>query len=147
MLWCTTSSARQTRPAPLLASFPLLEARDAFSTKANPVALLLPPLPRYHGENMTSPWRALSMVGMSHDAPPSAFTSPWCTKQSVARPIDLRVCVQRCSRPRHGHLRYEVVVAVPVCVTVVIGVRGARHGDSPEVAVVKGWWCGVKSRP
>jgi hypothetical protein len=24
--------------------------------KANPVALLLPPLPRYHGENMTLPW-------------------------------------------------------------------------------------------
>jgi hypothetical protein len=87
------------------------------------------------------------MAGMSRDAPPSVFTGPWCAKQSVARPIDVRVHVQWCSRPCHGHLRYEVAMAVPVCVTVVIGVRAAGHGDSLEVAVVKGWWCGVDSRP
>jgi hypothetical protein len=87
------------------------------------------------------------MAGMSRDVLPSTFTLLWCAKQSVAGPIDVRAHVQRCSRPRHGHLRYEVAVAVPVCVTVVIGVRGARHGDSPEVAVAKVWWCGVDSRP
>jgi hypothetical protein len=53
----------------------------------------------------------------------------------------VRARVQRCSRPRHGHLRYEVVVAMPVHVTVVIGVRGAGHVDSPEVAMVKGYRC------
>jgi predicted exporter len=87
------------------------------------------------------------MAGMSRDVLPSAFIVPWCAKQSVARPIDVCACVQRCSWPRHGHLRYEVAVAVAVCVTVVIGVRGARHSDSPEVVVVKEWWCGVDSRP
>jgi hypothetical protein len=82
------------------------------------------------------------MAGMSRDAPLSAFTGPWCATQSVARPTDVHARVQRCSRPRHGHLRYEVAVAAPVCVTVVIGVRGGparrlTRGGGGERMVVR----------
>jgi hypothetical protein len=73
-------------------------------------------------------WREhnLAMAGMSCDASPSAFTGPWCATQSVARPTDVCACVERCSRPRHGHLRYESSR----------GDAGVRHdGDRGE----RGW--------
>jgi hypothetical protein len=73
--WLRPGGTPPDRPSGIPPS--LQGAHGVFFAKENPVAPFLPSLPRYHGENMTLPWRALAMASMSRDAPPSAFTGPW----------------------------------------------------------------------
>jgi hypothetical protein len=61
--------------------------------KANLLDLLLMPLPCSHDDVLTSPWRALAMAGMSRVAPLSAFSSPRCATQTVAKPTEVCVVV------------------------------------------------------